>query len=176
MLMTLLVGLVLAQPAASGLQQSEPKSHIEVSADELASLRQEVARLKADNAALRKKLAERDGNEAAPAPDGAAIAAALRGGRVTIGMTVKQANAALKTEGKLVGEDDAGQTYEWKVMGERDRDLTPAPRGALPAREQRFPAGAPARRVVKERYVKQTVVASVQDGKIASYDIYDGGL
>jgi hypothetical protein len=120
---------------------------------QIARLRQEIDRLKAENAVLTAHLA--DAQAAAAAATAAAsatsrpaaqVAAPLQGeapppateptaaatsvkptGKLSLGMTVQQANAAMGFDGKLVGEGRGWQQYEWQLPGKSSRTDTPAP-------------------------------------------------
>jgi hypothetical protein len=152
-------GMALAQqrpfPASRDAQKPATKAEVE-------KLREEVAELRAEIKALRDlivKLGEgADDVEAAGArvADPAAIAKAIKEERLAVGMTLDEANRALKVKPKLLGEQGDVKEYEWQIWWR----LGPG------ADAQ----GAP---VANDKFLHHTFRANVIDGCIDSYDRTD---
>ena len=112
---------------------------------QIATLQNEIARLKAENAALSKRLADAEAAAAAtttrPVHDAQPIASdqpaapatvpARATGKLRLGMTLEEANGAMGFAAKLVGEGRGWQQYEWQLPGK--------PRPNAPADDDRGP-------------------------------------
>jgi hypothetical protein len=114
---------------------------------EIYSLRQQVAALEERVARLEEAILNPKRRE--EAVNDIKAEKAIEEGRLMVGMTVEQANRALKSEGRVVGESEGRQEYLWWVQSDR-----PAAGG----------------RAMRETYTSHSYLAWVEDGKIVSYD------
>ena len=121
---------------------------------QIATLQHEVARLKTENAALTQRLADTQAAATAastasaaasatrPAPDAGAgpteprppVAATMPAattakptGKLQLGMSLQDANAAMGFDGKLVGEGRGWQQYEWQLPAKSPPQRSDAP-------------------------------------------------
>lgn len=152
-MMSYAVSIILAV-AMAGQARTAPapkpdlRQTVERQAERIAELEKRVEELEKRLEAL-----DRTVSSATPGGD---IERAAREGRVVVGMTVAQVNKALKSEGCVVGGDGEDQEYLWHVESTRPVQNNSRIRNAT------------------EGYVVATVIATVRNGKVVSFERYKG--
>ena len=105
--------LVLLLAGAARGQATRP-AVVSIRLDELKQLKAEVERLRDEVGRLRKENAKL--REEADKPVDDKIAAAIKEGRLAVGMTLAEARKAMGRNGVLVYEDREVQRYSWDVF------------------------------------------------------------
>ena len=106
---------------AAAAKRPATKAELDELRAEVARLSEQVAELVAHLDELRRKLegakseGQAEGGDTAAEAPGENIQDAIREKRLTIGMTLAQANEALGVKGKIDAEDEEGKTYLWRT-------------------------------------------------------------